>query len=78
MKHVQEANRLLTEKAKGTECTYATVQKHIIALSSQCKAEVVEATLLENGVMNWTVFEELEAEMNGAKKSGTQNKKGLK
>ena len=58
LERVQETNGLLDEKAKGTNRTEESVQKDNKALSAERKAEVDKATLPENGVMSWTVYEE--------------------
>lgn len=58
LEHVEETNGLLDEKAKGTQRTDNTVQKLNKSLSAERKAEVDEATLPENGVMSWSVYEE--------------------
>ena len=79
----ETGERLLTNywncSSAGTDRTDKTVQKQNKALSAERKAEVDEATLPENGVMSWTVYEEkMEAEMNGSKKASSKNKNGKK
>ncbi|MBP6232253.1 MAG: manganese catalase family protein [Chitinophagaceae bacterium] len=79
LQHVTETNGLLEEEPAGTDRKDKTVQKQNKALSAERKAEVDEATLPENGVMSWTVYEEkMEAEMNGSKKASSKNKNGKK
>ncbi len=58
LEHVEETNGLLDEKVKGTQRTEDTVQKTNKSLSAERKAIVDEATLPENGVMSWSVYEE--------------------
>ena len=58
LEHVQQSNGLLDEKAEGTQRTERSVQNDNKALSAERKAEVDEATLPENGVMSWSVYEE--------------------
>lgn len=58
LERVQETNGLLDEKAKGTERTEKSVQKDNKSLSAERKEKVDEATLPENGVMSWSVYEE--------------------
>ncbi len=58
LEHVEETNGLLDEKAKGTQRTEDTVQKTNKSLSAERKAIVDEATLPENGVMSWSIYEE--------------------
>ncbi|MCA1801675.1 MAG: manganese catalase family protein [Rhodothermaceae bacterium] len=70
IEHVQQTNGLLDEKADGTDRTENSVQKDNKSLSSERKAEVDEATLPENGIMSWSVYEdEIEAKSNKSKKS---------
>lgn len=57
-KHVQQTNGLLDEEAEGTKRTEKSVQKDNKSLSAERKAEVDKATLPENGVMRWSVYEE--------------------
>lgn len=79
LQHVLETNGLLDEKAEGTERTDKSVQKDNKSLSAERKIEVDEATLPENGVMSWSVYEDgLEAEMVGSPKAITKSKKGKK
>lgn len=77
VQHVLETNGLLNEKAEGTDRTEASVQKNNKSLSAERKAEVDEATLPENGVMSWSVYEDgLKAKSNGTKH--TKGKYGKK
>lgn len=79
LQHVRETNGLLEEAAQGTDRTDKTVQKLNKKLSAERKGKVDEATLPENGVMSWSVYEEeMEAEMNGTPKSNGKNKNGKK
>lgn len=56
--HVLETNGLLDEKAKGTKRTEKSVQEENMTLSADRKAEVDEATMPDNEVMSWSVYEE--------------------
>lgn len=58
LEHVRETNGLLDEEVEGTRRTEKSVQKENRSLSTERKAEVDEATLPENGVMSWSVYEE--------------------
>ena len=58
VEHVQQTNGLLDEKAEGTDRTEKSVQADNEFLSAERKAEVDEATLPENGVMSWSVYEQ--------------------
>jgi Mn-containing catalase len=58
LEHVQKTNGLLNEKAKGTKRTEQSVQQDNKALSAERKDEVDHATLPENGVMSWSVYED--------------------
>ena len=58
LEHVKQTDGLLNEKAKGTQRTEKSVQKDNQSLSAARKAEIDEATLPENGVMSWSVYEE--------------------
>ena len=58
LEHVQQTNGLLEEKTKGTLRTEKSVQKENKYLSALRKAEVDEATVPENGIMSWSVYEE--------------------
>lgn len=79
LQHVRDTNGLLTETSEGTDRTDKTVQKLNKKISAERKAEVDEATLPENGVMSWSVYEEeMEAEMNGTTKTNSKNKNGKK
>lgn len=70
LEHVQQTNGLLEEKAKGTLRTEKSVQKDNKYLSAQRKAEVDKATVPENGIMSWSVYEEeLKAGSNKNKKN---------
>ena len=64
VEHVEQTNGLLDEKAKGTDRTENSVQKNNKSVSAERKAEVDEATAPENGVMSWSVYEEVEAKLN--------------
>ena len=65
IEHVKQTKGLLDEKANGTHRTEESVQKDNMALSADRKAQVDEATLPENGVMSWSVYEdEVEAKSN--------------
>lgn len=69
VEHIQKTNGLLNEKVKGTPRTDKTVQKHNKSLSADRKAEIDAATLPENGIMSWSVYEqEVEAKPNPIKK----------
>ena len=58
LEHVEQTNGLLNDKSKGTQRTEKSVQQANKALSAERKATVDEATLPENGVMSWSVYEE--------------------
>ncbi len=58
LEHVQQTNGLLNEKSMGTQRTEKSVQTDNMALSAERKAEVDGATLPDNGVMSWSVYEE--------------------
>lgn len=58
LEHVRETNGLLDEEVEGTRRTEKSVQKENRSLSTERKAEVDEATLPENGVMSWSVYED--------------------
>ena len=58
VEHVRQTNGLLNEIAEGTERTEKSVQSVNESLSAERKAEVDEATLPENGIMSWSVYEE--------------------
>ena len=58
IEHVWETDGLLKEKAEGTERTENSVQKDNKNLSADRKGKIDEATLPENGVMSWTVYED--------------------
>jgi Mn-containing catalase len=64
LQHVVETKGLLDEKSKGTNRTEQTVQKQNKALSAERKSEVDKASVPENGVMSWTVYEDEMAKMN--------------
>jgi Mn-containing catalase len=69
LQHVHETKGLLDEKAQGTNRTEKSVQEHNKSLSTQRKAEADKASLPENGVMSWSVYEEgITAGSNGSKK----------
>lgn len=72
--HVEQTNGLLDEEIEGTQRTESSVQKTNKSLSQERKAEVDKATLPENGVMSWSVYEE---SMNNNKdRSSTSKNKG--
>ena len=54
LEHVLDSNGLLEEVAEGTDRTEKSVQKLNMSLSAERKAEVVEATLPDNGEMSWS------------------------
>ena len=58
LENVRETNGLLDEKAKGTKRTEKSIQKDNKSLSAERKEKVDKATLPENGVMSWTVYED--------------------
>jgi Mn-containing catalase len=58
VEHIQQTDGLLNEKASGTPRTDNTVQKVNRTVSAERKAEVDEATVPENGIMSWSVYEE--------------------
>jgi Mn-containing catalase len=58
IEHVQKTDGLLNEKTKGTKRTEQSVQQDNRKLSAERKAEVDRATLPENGVMSWSVYED--------------------
>ncbi|HPN70593.1 MAG TPA: manganese catalase family protein [Saprospiraceae bacterium] len=58
LEHVRETNGLLKEKVAGTERTDKSVQKENKALSAERKSQVDQATLPENGIMSWSVYED--------------------
>ena len=58
VEHVRQTNGLLTEIAEGTHRTEESVQADNELLSAERKAEVDEATLPENGIMSWSVYED--------------------
>lgn len=65
IEHVEQTDGLLDEKAEGTERTENSVQKNNKSVSAERKTKVDEATLPENGVMSWSVYEEeVEAKSN--------------
>jgi Mn-containing catalase len=68
LEHVQQTNGLLDEKVEGTQRTEKSVKKENKSLSAERKAAVDEATLPENGIMSWSVYEEeVEAKSNRSK-----------
>lgn len=70
LEHVQQTNGLLDEKVKGTKRTEKSVQKDNKLLSAERKSEIDEATLPENGIMSWSVYEEeMEAKSIKSKKN---------
>lgn len=73
LQHVRDTNGLLNEVAEGTERTEKTVQKQNKALSAERKTEVDEATLPENAIMSWTVYEDGQAAETNGKKKATNN-----
>ena len=58
IEHVQQTNGLLEEIAEGTDRTEESVQEHNMSLSALCKGEIDDATLPENGVISWSVYDE--------------------
>lgn len=58
LERVRQADGLRDEKAKGTVCTEKSVQKHNKSLSAKRKEKVDKATLPQNGVMSWSVYED--------------------
>jgi len=58
LEQVQQTNGLLDEKVKRTQRSEKSVQKDNKSLSAGRKTEVDEATLPENGIMSWSVYEE--------------------
>lgn len=56
--HVHQTNGLLTEKAEGTHRTEESVQRYNKSLSARRRAEVDKASLPENGVTRWPVYED--------------------
>jgi Mn-containing catalase len=58
LEHVQQTNGLLNEAAEGTERTEKSVQQNNKSLSATRKSKVDKATLPENGVICWSVYEE--------------------
>lgn len=58
VEYVQESNGLQDEEASGTKRTEQSVQKDNKSLSADRKAIVDKATLPENGVMSWSVYED--------------------
>ena len=72
IEHVRQTNGLENEKAKGTQRTEKSVQKDNKSLSAERKAKVDKATLPENGVMSWSVYED------GVKAQSMKDKKDKK
>lgn len=67
LERVEQTNGLLDEEAEGTKRTEKSVQKDNQSLSKERKTKVDKATLPDNGVMSWSVYEEqVEAQSNGS------------
>lgn len=62
LERVQNTDGLLNETATGTQRTEKSVQRDNKALSAERKAKVDDATLPENGIMSWSVYEDSQAE----------------
>lgn len=60
LQHVLETDGLLNEMAEGTNRTEKSVQSANKKLSAERKGEIDEATLPENGIISWSVYEENE------------------
>lgn len=58
LEHIQQTAGLINEKIKGTQRIGISVQKENKSLSTARKTEVDKATLPENGIMSWSVYEE--------------------
>lgn len=58
LEHVKDTDGLINEKAMGTHRTEKSIQKENKLLSAERKSDIDEATIPENGIMSWSVYED--------------------